>query len=80
MGYVLKFDLEIRNMSMHSDLLFYPTREKPPGKQEKKLLATLYDLKCYRNLQQCTRHDFRITKIHRILQFAHKVYRTQYKF
>ncbi|KYN22016.1 hypothetical protein ALC57_05595 [Trachymyrmex cornetzi] len=58
----------------HIDLPFYPTRDKPPGKREDKLLATLYDKQRYvihyRKLQQCTRHGLRVTKIHRILQFA----------
>jgi len=45
---------------------------KPPGKREDKLLATLYNKKRsiihYHNLQQNTRHDLRVVKIHRILQ------------
>jgi len=54
----------------HTNLPFYPTREKSP-KQEKKLLATLYDKKRYvihyRNLQQRTHHGLKITKIYRVL-------------
>ncbi|KYM86337.1 hypothetical protein ALC53_04137, partial [Atta colombica] len=46
-------------------------RDKPPGKCEDKLLATLYDKQryviYYRNLQQCTRHGLRVTKIHRAM-------------
>ena len=53
-------------------LTYRPTRDKPPGKRQEKLLATLYDKKRYVihycNLQQCTR--LRVTKIHRVLQFA----------
>jgi len=44
---------------MRTDLLFCLTRDKPLGKRQDKLLATLYDKKryviYYRNQQQCTR-------------------------
>jgi len=74
-GYILEIDLEYPQdlHDAHADLSFWPTRDKPPGKQEDKLLATLYDKKRYvihyRNLQQ-SRHGLRVTKIHRILKFA----------
>ncbi|KYM76698.1 hypothetical protein ALC53_12884 [Atta colombica] len=75
-GYILEVDLEYPQHlhDVHADLLFCPTREKSPSKREDKLLATLHDKKRYmihyRNLHQYTRHGLRITKIHRILQFA----------
>jgi len=75
-GYILEVDLEYPQYlhDVYADLPFCLIRDKPPGKRENKLLAMLYDKKCYvihyRNLQQCTRHGLRITKIHRILQFA----------
>ncbi|KYN02845.1 hypothetical protein ALC62_06325, partial [Cyphomyrmex costatus] len=77
-GYILEVDLEYPQHlhDTHTDLPFCPTREKPPGKRDDKLLATVLRMKKYlyvihyRNLQQCTRHSLRIVKIHRILQFT----------
>ncbi|XP_053990013.1 uncharacterized protein LOC128882439 [Hylaeus volcanicus] len=75
-GYILEVDLEYQQRlhDIHADLPFCPTCAKPPGKREDKLLATLYDKQRYvihyRNLQEFTRHGIRITKVHRVLQFA----------
>jgi len=72
-GYILEMDLKYPQHlhDAHTDLSFCPTRNKSPDKRQDKLFATLYDKKRYvihyRNLQQCTRHGFRITKIHRVL-------------
>ncbi|XP_026824313.1 uncharacterized protein LOC113561693 [Ooceraea biroi] len=83
-GYVLEVDLEYpRHLhDAHADLPFCSTRDKPPGKRQDKLLATLCDKKRYvihyRNLQQCTRHGLRVTKIHRVLEFAQSPWLREY--
>ncbi|XP_018309128.1 uncharacterized protein [Mycetomoellerius zeteki] len=72
----------MHGVNVATDLSFCPTRDKPPGKREDKLLATLYDKQHYvihyRNLQQCTRHDLRVTKIHRVLQFIQSAWLRDY--
>ncbi|XP_011068914.1 PREDICTED: uncharacterized protein LOC105154849 [Acromyrmex echinatior] len=74
-GYILEVDL-VYPQSVHdtnADLPFCPIRERPPGKRNDKLLATLYNKRYvvyYRNLQQCIQHGLYIKKIHRILRFA----------
>ncbi|XP_070153677.1 uncharacterized protein [Polyergus mexicanus] len=83
-GYILEVDLEYPQHlhDAHANLPFCPTRDKPPGKRQDKLLATLYDKKRYvihyRNLQQCTRHGLCVAKIHRILQFAQSAWLRDY--
>jgi len=71
--YIFEVDFE-HLYDRHIDLPFCPTRDKPPGKREDKLLAMLYDKQSYvihyLNLQQCIRHGLRVIKIHRVLQFA----------
>ena len=67
-GYLLEVDLQYpQNLhSIHSDLPFCPTRETPPGKKQKKLLATVLDKERYvihyRNLQQCLQHGLFLKK------------------
>ncbi|XP_025264301.1 uncharacterized protein LOC112637856 [Camponotus floridanus] len=75
-GYILEVDLDYPADAhdAHADLPFCPTRDKPPGKRQSKLLATLYDKRRYvthyHNLQQCVRHGLRLTRIHRALRFS----------
>jgi len=48
-GYILEVDLEYPQHlhDRHTDLPFCSMRDKPPGKREDKLLATLYDKQHY---------------------------------
>ncbi|XP_070531293.1 uncharacterized protein, partial [Cardiocondyla obscurior] len=84
-GYILEVDLEYPKSvhDVHSDLPFCPTREKPPeAKHNKKLLATLKDKEKYvihyRNLQLCTRHGLRVTKVYRALRFTQSAWLRDY--
>jgi len=91
-GYIFEVDLEYpQNLhDTHTDLSFCPTRDKLLGKREEKLLATLYNNKQryvihYRNPQQCTRHDLRVTKISsrvtiHTISMASRLYPIKYRF
>ncbi|KAL6419010.1 hypothetical protein ACFW04_011639 [Cataglyphis niger] len=82
--YILEVDLAYPSNlhDSHADLPFCPTRDKPPGKWQDKLLATLYDKRRYathyRNLQQCVKHELRILRIHKILRFAQSPWLREY--
>ncbi|XP_071578660.1 uncharacterized protein [Temnothorax nylanderi] len=75
-GYILEVDLEYPpNLhDVHADLPLCPTRDKPPGKRQEKLLATLYDksryVTHYQNLQQCLRLGLRLTRVRGVLRFT----------
>ncbi|XP_071650745.1 uncharacterized protein [Temnothorax longispinosus] len=79
-GYILEVDLEYpRDLhDVHADLPLCPTRDKPPGKRQEKLLATLYDksryVMHYRNLQQCLRLGMRLTRVRRVLRFTQSLW------
>ncbi|RLU16912.1 hypothetical protein DMN91_010981, partial [Ooceraea biroi] len=83
-GYILEVDLEYPRYlhDVHADLPFCPTREAPPDKRQKKLLATLCDKERYvihyRTLQQCTRNGLRVKRIHRALEFAQSTWLRDY--
>ncbi|XP_025264481.1 uncharacterized protein LOC112637930 [Camponotus floridanus] len=83
-GYILEVDLDYPADAhdAHADLPFCSTRDKPPGKCQSKLLATLYDKRRYvthyRNLQQCVRHGLRLTRIHRALRFSQSPWLRRY--
>ncbi|KAL6419452.1 hypothetical protein ACFW04_011401 [Cataglyphis niger] len=83
-GYILEVDLAypLKLHDSHADLPFCPTRDKPPGKRQDKLLTTLYDKRRYvthyRNLQQCVKHGLRVTRIHKILRFAQSPWLREY--
>jgi len=91
-GYIFEVDLEYsQNLhDMHTDLSFRPTRDKPLGKREKKLLATLYNKQRYvihyRNPQQCTRHGLRVKKkdsshvTNHTISMASRLYPIKYRF
>jgi len=52
-------------------------RDKSPGKYENKFLAMLYNKQHY-VISAATHHGLRVTKIHRVLQFAQSTWLRDY--
>ncbi|XP_076301552.1 uncharacterized protein LOC143219489 [Lasioglossum baleicum] len=75
-GYIVEVDIEYPREihDLHSDLPFCPNHyTSTVGSNQKKLMATLHDKERYvvhyRYLQQCLKHNLKLRKIHRILEF-----------
>ncbi|KRT85550.1 hypothetical protein AMK59_2282, partial [Oryctes borbonicus] len=74
-GYILEVDLEYPQHihDRQRDLPMAPTKQKPPGSQYEKMLATLYTKERYvvhyRNLKQYLSEGIVLTRIHRALRF-----------
>jgi len=81
-GYILEVDLEYPQHlhDAYADLLFCPTRDKPPSKRKNKLFATLYNKKhihyiyiietCSNVFVMVFGGQAPLTKIHRISKFV----------
>lgn len=84
-GYFLEVDLSIKNYNLHDkfkDLPLAPTREKPPGSNTKKLLATLFPKTKYpihiETLRLYHSLGMNVEKIHRVLKFRHSPWMVPY--
>ncbi|XP_076278023.1 uncharacterized protein LOC143207955 [Lasioglossum baleicum] len=74
-GYILEVDLEYPREihDAHADLPFCPSHDAATSSSQRKLLATLRNKERYvihyRYLQQSLKHNLKLKKIHRILEF-----------
>ncbi|XP_076301635.1 uncharacterized protein LOC143219582 [Lasioglossum baleicum] len=74
-GYILEVDLEYPREihDAHADLPFCPSHGTATDSSQRKLMATLHDKERYvvhyRYLQQSIKHNLKLKKIHRILEF-----------
>jgi hypothetical protein len=83
-GYMFVVDIKYPTYlhNIHSCLPFLPESVKPPGSQNKKLLATLDDKKFYilhyRALKQAMQHGLVVEKIHSVIKFKQSRWMKQY--
>ncbi|XP_076291056.1 uncharacterized protein LOC143214203 [Lasioglossum baleicum] len=74
-GYILEVDLDYPREihDAHTDLPFCPSHDAATSSSQRKLLATLRNKERYiihyRYLQQSLKHNLKLKKIHRILEF-----------
>ena len=83
-GHVLEVDIDIPE-NLHDKFADFPLltdQEIPPGKKDKKLLATLYNKKNYTihidNLKYAMSQGYELKKIHRVLRFKQKAFLKDY--